>query len=39
MKADLTAELQRRGELQTELAYTEKMWFEVGEELERIGSG
>ena len=39
MKADLTAELQRRGELQTELAYTEKMWLEVGEELERIGSG
>ena len=36
-KAELTAELQRRGELQTELAYIEKMWLEVGEELEQIG--
>ncbi len=37
-RAELTAELQRRGTLQTELAYTEKMWLEVGEELEQIGS-
>jgi ATP-binding cassette subfamily F protein 3 len=36
-KSELTVELQRRGELRTELAYTEKMWLEVGEELEQIG--
>ncbi len=36
MRQALDAEIARRGELQTELAYTEKMWLEVGEELERI---
>ncbi|HEY5789025.1 MAG TPA: ATP-binding cassette domain-containing protein [Gammaproteobacteria bacterium] len=35
-KAELTAALQRRGQLQTELAYAEKGWLEVGEELEGI---
>ena len=37
-KAELTEALRRRGELQGDLAYTEKMWLEVGEELERIGT-
>jgi ATP-binding cassette subfamily F protein 3 len=39
MKTELTAEIERRGQLQTELAYTEKMWLEVGEELEQITAG
>ncbi|RLA33769.1 MAG: ABC transporter ATP-binding protein [Gammaproteobacteria bacterium] len=38
MKTELTAEIERRGQLQTELAYTEKMWLEVGEELEQIAA-
>jgi len=37
MKAELTAELQRQGRLQTDLAYTEKQWLEVGEALEAHG--
>jgi ATP-binding cassette subfamily F protein 3 len=39
MKAELAAEQRRLDELQVELAYTEKMWLEVGEELERFDAG
>jgi len=39
MKGELDAELARRGQLQTDLAYTEKMWLEVSEELEQLTGG
>jgi ATP-binding cassette subfamily F protein 3 len=37
-KTELVTAQERLAELQTELAYTEKMWLEVGEELERLGT-